>query len=332
MEVCHPVTCPLIPVFNQKLRTTNIFGKKIPYNCGYHTSNVVNIVGKRSRVQLVCFIILKKVMSHQAKHHHLCQTNIKHLNYNMGYQQLHPGNQQYFPINQQHLPRYQHFSHNSALQQCNTPTPSVASSSIPHLRPPEVNWVSFLPKKFLRVIKPADQQWIAQCLYNPTGQFKQHFSQNWFHPPRLPKITNAPPDPLVYFRQRMFLWAPMRMWGISLKCHQCNTKMHHSGIYTKVREVIDLDSRYYLIGGDYPRCSKGMIPVCPWSTEVLNQLDPAHRNRFPAILTTQVALDKRCVTLLRLRTVGNSSSYIRQTLKELHSEEWAKRTIEYLFD
>ncbi|XP_023184849.1 uncharacterized protein LOC111607158 [Xiphophorus maculatus] len=211
------------------------------------------------------------------------------------------------------------------------PTPSVASS-IPHLRPPEVNWVSFLPKQFLRVIKPADQQWIAQCLYNSTGQFKQHFSQNWFHPPSLPKIMNAPPDPLVYFRQRMFLWAPMRMWGISLKCHQCNTKMHHSGIYTKVREVIDLDSRYYLIGGDYPRCSKCMIPVCPWSTEVLNQLDPAHRNRFPAILTTQLALDKRCVTLLKPRTVGNSSSYVQQALEELHSEEWAKRTIDYLTD
>ncbi|XP_043965639.1 uncharacterized protein LOC122827101 [Gambusia affinis] len=126
--------------------------------------------------------------------------------------------------------------------------PSVASSSIPHLRPPEVNWVSFLPKQFLQVIKPADQEWIAQCLYNPTGQFKQQFSQNWFHPPRLPKMMNEPPDPLVYFRQRMFLWAPMRMWGIPLKCHQCNTKMHHSGIYTKVREVIDLDSRYYVIG------------------------------------------------------------------------------------
>ncbi|XP_027876109.1 uncharacterized protein LOC114146335 [Xiphophorus couchianus] len=170
-------TCPLTPAFNQKVRTIDIFGKKIPCNCGYHTSNVVNIVGKRSWVQLVCFIILKKVMSHQAKHHHLCQTNIKYLNY-MGYQQLHPinqqhlprnqqyfprnqqhlprnqqhlprnqqyfprnqqhlprnqqhlpRNQQYFPRNQQHLPRNQqhlprnqHLSHNSALQQCNTPS------------------------------------------------------------------------------------------------------------------------------------------------------------------------------------------------------------------
>ncbi|KAJ4939221.1 hypothetical protein JOQ06_028677 [Pogonophryne albipinna] len=108
--------------------------------------------------------------------------------------------------------------------------------------------------------------------------------------------------------------------------------MHHSGIYTKVREVIDLDSRYYLVGGDYPRCSKCMIPVCPWSTHLLVQLDPAHRNRFPAVLTAQLTLDRKCVTMLKPRTVGNSSSYLQQALEEVHSEEWARHTIEYLAD
>ncbi|KAJ7992818.1 hypothetical protein DPEC_G00265950 [Dallia pectoralis] len=184
----------------------------------------------------------------------------------------------------------------------------------------------------MRVIKPADREWIAQCLYDVTGQLRQQFTQNWFHPPSPQKPTTAPPDPMTYFRQRMFLWAPMRMWGISLKCHQCNSKMHHSGTYTKVQEVIDLGSRYYLIGGDYPRCSKCMIPVCPWSSDLLSQLDPAHRNRFPAVLTTQLALDRKCVTMLKPRTVGNSSGYLQQALLEVHSEEWARRTIEYLSD
>ncbi|KAJ4944759.1 hypothetical protein JOQ06_013299 [Pogonophryne albipinna] len=108
--------------------------------------------------------------------------------------------------------------------------------------------------------------------------------------------------------------------------------MHHSGIYPKVREVIDLDSRYYLVGGDYPRCSKCMIPVCPWSEDLLVQLDPAHRNRFPAVLTAQLALDRKCVTMLKPRTVGNSSSYLQQALEEVHSEEWARHTIQYLAD
>ncbi|KAM3585478.1 uncharacterized protein V6R79_018457 [Siganus canaliculatus] len=170
------------------------------------------------------------------------------------------------------------------------PTPPVTWS---YFRPPEVNWVSFLPSQFLKVIKPADQEWIAKSLYEATGHLKQQFTQNWFYPPSPPKLTTAPPNPRMYFMRRMFLWAPMRMWGIPLKCQQCNTKMHHSGIYTKVREVIDIDSRFYLVGGDYPRCSKCMIPVCPWSSEVLNQLDPAHRNKFPAVLTTQLVLDRR---------------------------------------
>ncbi|KAI4805633.1 hypothetical protein KUCAC02_010236 [Chaenocephalus aceratus] len=50
-------------------------------------------------------------------------------------------------------------------------------------------------------------------------------------------------------------------------------------------------------------------------------LDPAHRNRFPAVLTAQLALDRKCVTVLKPRTVGNSSSYLQQALEEVHSEE-----------
>ncbi|XP_050958694.1 uncharacterized protein LOC127160061 [Labeo rohita] len=142
----------------------------------------------------------------------------------------------------------------------------------------------------------------------------------------------SPPEPGWYFRQRMFLWAPMRMWGIPLKCPQCGRKMHHSGIYPKVREVIDMDSRYYLVGGDYPRCSACKLPVCPWSQDVLSQLDVAHRTLFPAVLTTQLALDRKCVTFLRPRTSGNSSSYFQSAVEEVHSEEWARRTIQYLSD
>ncbi|XP_027132529.1 uncharacterized protein LOC113745221 [Larimichthys crocea] len=75
--------------------------------------------------------------------------------------------------------------------------------------------------------------------------------------------------------------------------------MNSSGIYRKVREVIDVDSRYYLVGGDYPRCSKCSQPVCPWSQDMLSQLDVAHRSLFPAVLTTQLALDRKCITFLK---------------------------------
>eukprot|EP00058_Branchiostoma_floridae_P027241 XP_002612732.1 hypothetical protein BRAFLDRAFT_97289 [Branchiostoma floridae] len=62
----------------------------------------------------------------------------------------------------------------------------------------------------------------------------------------------VPPDPNQYFRQRMFLWAPMRMWKIPLNCPKCKLQLSHSGIYTRAREVVDIDSRYYLVSLDYP--------------------------------------------------------------------------------
>ncbi len=220
-----------------------------------------------------------------------------------------------------------------------TPTPSQVSpstsSATPHhtatpLKSASINWKGFLPDQFRRVIQEADQEWIAKCLYQPTGQLKQRLQACWYHPPLEPKPS--PPKPGWYYRQRMFIWAPMRMWGIPLKCPQCSCRMNSSGIYRKVREVIDVDSRYYLVGGDYPRCNKCSQPVCPWSQQILSQLDVAHRSLFPAVLTTQLALDRKCITFLKPRTSGNSSSYLQSAIEEAHSEEWARQTIRYLSD
>lgn len=96
--------------------------------------------------------------------------------------------------------------------------------------------------------------------------------------------------------------------------------------------LICLSTRYYLIGGDYPHWGSCVSLVCPWSKEILSQLDVAHRSTFPAVLTAQLALDRKCVTCLRPRTTGNSSSYIQAAMEEVHSEEWARRAIHYLSD
>ncbi|XP_030205935.1 uncharacterized protein LOC115538683, partial [Gadus morhua] len=70
----------------------------------------------------------------------------------------------------------------------------------------------------------------------------------------------------------------------------------------------------------------------PWSQDILSQLDVAHRSLFPAVLTTQLALDRKAVTFLKPRTSGNSSSYLQSAMEEAHSEEWARQTIRYLSD
>ena len=160
------------------------------------------------------------------------------------------------------------------------------------------------------MIKPADREWIAQCLYEPTGQLKQQLSQNWFYPQNPqspPKSTAATSDPTVYFRQRMFLWAPMWMWIILLKCHQCNRKIQYCGIYTM---VIDLDSRYYLVSGDNPLrpCAQKPVPCCPHYTVGTRQ------------------------EVCHIAKTTNCSSYLQQAMEELHSEAWARRVIEYLSD
>ncbi|XP_038137046.1 uncharacterized protein LOC119780874 [Cyprinodon tularosa] len=234
---------------------------------------------------------------------------------------------------------YESTTNKKAIPSKTTPSllsPSCSSDTPQHTAAPltskstAVNWKGFLPEQFRRVIKEADQVWISKCLYEKTGQLKQRFQACWFHPPLEPKPS--PPEPGWYYRQRLFIWAPMRMWGIPLKCPQCSRKMNSSGIYRKVREVIDVDSRYYLVGGDYPRCSKCSQPVCPWSQDMLSQVDVAHRSLFPAVLTTQLALDRKCMTFLKPRTTGNSSSYLQSAIQEAHSEEWARQTIRYLSD
>ncbi|KAI8481612.1 hypothetical protein Bbelb_047850 [Branchiostoma belcheri] len=156
--------------------------------------------------------------------------------------------------------------------------------------------------------------------------------QNWYYPPKTAKAAGSAPHPDNYFQNRMFLWAPMRMWKISLFCPKCNLQLTHAGLYPKAREVVDIDSRYYLIGLDYPRCSRCKLAYCPWSEDILQQLDPCHRNLFLAVLTKNAALVKKCVTLMKPRTLGNSSSYIHQAMEECHSEAWAKKCLQYLSD
>ncbi|XP_057715461.1 uncharacterized protein LOC130931029 isoform X2 [Corythoichthys intestinalis] len=216
--------------------------------------------------------------------------------------------------------------------------PSLLYLSCSSAKPPQtaaplesvtINWKSFLPEQCRKAIQEADQEWIAKCLYEPTGQLKQKIQASWFHPPLEPKP--CPPEPGWYYRQRLFIWAPMRMWGIPLKCPWCSCEMSNSGIYGNVREVIDVDSRYYLVGGDYPYCNKCSLPVCPWSQDLLSQLDVVHRSKFPAVFTAHLALDRKCMTLLKPRTNGNSS-YFQSAIEEAHSDEWARQTISYFSD
>ncbi|KAI8493172.1 hypothetical protein Bbelb_291760 [Branchiostoma belcheri] len=131
------------------------------------------------------------------------------------------------------------------------------------------------------------------------------------YPPKTAKAAGSAPHPDNYFQNRMFLWAPMRMWKISLFCPKCNLQLTHAGLYPKAREVVDIDI--------------ALLPMeqrHPTTTGPMSQ-EPVPKN---------AALDNKCVTLMKPRTLGNSSSYIHQAMEECHSEAWAKKCLQYLSD
>ena len=65
---------------------------------------------------------------------------------------------------------------------------------------------------------------------------------------------------------------------------------------------------------------------------IMNQLVDAKRAHFPAVLTYKKACDRSVITMLRGRTLGNSSSALRNGILEIHSEEWLKKKLIYLSD
>ena len=108
----------------------------------------------------------------------------------------------------------------------------------------------------------------------------------------LPKFSLTHLTHCTIFVNILFIWAPRRLWDIPLICSECKIKLTHGGLYTTARKVTDLNWKYYMVG-EYLRYSKCRQPQCLWRTELLDQLSPAQRLRFPAILTKKLALDKK---------------------------------------
>lgn len=65
---------------------------------------------------------------------------------------------------------------------------------------------------------------------------------------------------------------------------------------------------------------------------IMNQLVDAKKAHFPAVLTYKKACDRSVITMLRGRTLGNSSSTLRNGILEIHSEEWLRKSLMYLSD
>ena len=65
---------------------------------------------------------------------------------------------------------------------------------------------------------------------------------------------------------------------------------------------------------------------------MLSQLPDGVRAHFPVILTRKYACDRAVIGLFRSRTLGNSSTALRNNLQEVHCEEWLRKQLCYLTD
>lgn len=64
----------------------------------------------------------------------------------------------------------------------------------------------------------------------------------------------------------------------------------------------------------------------------MSQLDEGRRQLFPVIPTLHYACDRRVITFLRAKSMGNSPSLLRNNLVELYTEEWMRHVGAYLSD
>ena len=63
---------------------------------------------------------------------------------------------------------------------------------------------------------------------------------------------------------------------------------------------------------------------------MLSQLSEGVRARFPVLLTHKYACNQSVVDMLHNRRLGNSPTALRNTLHELHSEEWLRAPLDFL--
>ena len=136
------------------------------------------------------------------------------------------------------------------------------------------------------------------------------------------------PDPEKFLMRRVFLWLPRRMFSFDFKCPECGRSLHSKGLSHKVRTVLDIKDYYYIVTEFLGcTCKKTLVST---DQRIINQLPSDLALNFPAVLTSKYACDKSIISLMKSRTIGNSSHALKNTLHEIHSEHWMKLGLDYM--
>ncbi|XP_030196810.1 uncharacterized protein LOC115531596 [Gadus morhua] len=191
-----------------------------------------------------------------------------------------------------------------------------------------------LPLSWRKTLPEEQQEWVGRALFHRDPSSGKAVLTTpprlWWYPPGARLLYTQPPATAhAFFQRPFFLWLPYRMWAYHLKCPADGGKLMGAGLYKTVRRVLDRSGWYYMATEclQCPSCGK---KVAGWSQDILEQLDVAHREQFPAVLTYKLSCDRAVIAMLKERTLGNGVSRLRASLVEQHSRDWMQRSISYL--
>ena len=121
------------------------------------------------------------------------------------------------------------------------------------------------------------------------------------------------------------------VWKINFHCPHCRVResLRSKGLYNHVWLVMDM--KYYCyVAAECMDCRACSGIFISWDQRMLSQLSDGVRVRFPVLMTQKYACDECVIAALHSRTLGNSPMALRNTLHEMHSEEWLRRQLDYL--
>lgn len=169
-----------------------------------------------------------------------------------------------------------------------------------------------LPKQDLKWLKEDEERGLflkAQSFTDKYGRKRWRkvlkSDKMWFHPPEMPSVVDGSTVPLAdsFFRHRVFFWRPVGVWRYSLRCTKpnCPAKdnpkafLYRCGYSSTVRPICDVNGWYFMLTEVLAchacrKAAKGsgdhtLSRYVSWEGKILNQLTPAHRAVFPAVLT-----------------------------------------------
>jgi hypothetical protein len=114
-------------------------------------------------------------------------------------------------------------------------------------------------------------------------------------------------SPQLLYNPRFFLWDPEPLCPLGIPCPNCNKPLLRHSVIPRPRRVVDLDSRFWIIGYRYkcrqcvnPKTGKfGTLTFRSWNPRILAVLPPYLAKEFPAKLTHRSGISNTVFSFMR---------------------------------